>query len=269
MDAKKRKLLLFALIAIAMIILIGVGATFAYFNATISSNENAVSVTAAEFKIDLEDDISLIKSNVIPSIEEYVDIASKRVDSDGNFLKPYENEDGKTITDGTVCIDDNLNEICSVYTFTVINSMTDNDLPLYMTLNPSINTFENLYFKVLDDDLNEVISATRLIDDRYEIDSETGGYLKDDNGNLIKKANFDELTASPVVLTNINKTLVKAQDENTPSTVTYSIVIWIMETGKEQNETDAGKVFASTLHINASGANGKGITGMISAAGEE
>lgn len=268
MDENKKKLMLYGLIAIAIVILVGVGATFAYFNATISSNENAVTVTAAEFKIDLEDDISLIKSNVIPSIEEYVDIASKRVDSEGNFLKPYEDAEGKIITDGTACIDDNLNEICSIYTFTIKNPMTTTELPLYITLNPSVNTFENLYFKVLDSELNEVISATKLVDDRYQLDA-SNNYLKDEDGNLVPKADFDNLTISPVVLTNINKTLDKAIDETTPSTVTYSIVIWIMETHKNQNEGDGGKLFAATLNVMASGSDGKGITGVISAAGTE
>ena len=39
-----------------------IGATFAYFTAMVSSNENAVSMIAAEYKIELEDDTSLIKT---------------------------------------------------------------------------------------------------------------------------------------------------------------------------------------------------------------
>lgn len=273
MDDRKKKNLLYAIIAIATIILIGVGSTFAYFTASINSAEDAVNVTAAEFKLDLDEDTDLIKSNVIPSEEKYVNMAIDRRDEDGNFLKPYKqlNQDtGKeeTITEGTTCIDDNLNEICSVYTFTVINPMTSNDVPLYVTLNPSVNNFENLYYKVIDDKGNEVITATKLIDDRYEVD-ETGAFRKDTEGKLIPKANFEDLTISPAVLTGINKTLPKATDENTPSTVTYSIVMWIMETHAPQNDSDSGKVFAATLKVTASGANGGGITGVISASGTE
>ena len=70
-------------------------------------------------------------------------------------------------------------------------------------------------------------------------------------------------------VTNINKTLPKTTDENNPSSATYTIVIWIMETGKPQDSSDSGKVYAGTLNANASGANGQGITGIFSAGGVE
>jgi hypothetical protein len=123
MDKKKKKFLLLTLIVIATAILISVGSTFAYFTAMVGSPDNAVSLTAAVFQIDLEDDISLIKSQVIPSQERYVDLAINRLDENGEFIKPYE-EDGKMVRDYTACIDDNENEICSIYTFTVINPIS-------------------------------------------------------------------------------------------------------------------------------------------------
>lgn len=267
MEERKKKTIFIAIIAIAIVILVGVGSTFAYFSTTLTA-ENAVSLKAAEFKIEFSDDTSLIKGNVIPSIEEYVDIASKRVDENGNFLKPYKNENGEEITAGTVCIDDNLNEICSVYTFTVTNPMTETDLPLYITLNQSANTFENLYYKVLDSDLNEVIPATRLQDNRYQTDKD-GKFLRDENGEVIKKEDFDNLELEPAILTNINKTLEKTTDEENPSSATYTIVLWIMETGEDQTSEDSGKVFAGTLYVSASGADGKGITGVFSTSGVE
>ena len=128
MDKRKKKQIFTLIVFVAIIILIGVGSTFAYFNANVSSEESAIDIGAAVFEVDLQDDTSLIKSNIIPSKEKYVNMAIERLDENGNFIKPYE-EDGKTITDQTVCIDDNLNEICSIYTFTVKNTMTDIELP--------------------------------------------------------------------------------------------------------------------------------------------
>lgn len=275
MSDKKKKTILAGLVFFAITILLIVGSTFAYFTATVSSNENAISVGAATFVIGLTDDTDLVKNNLIPSIEEYVDITSARTVGD-DFAKPYE-EDDKIITDGTACIDDNLNEICSIYTFTVTNSMLDNDLPLYITLRPNLNTFENLYMKILDSNKNVVPnSKVQLIDDRYETETVEGKikYVKDTDGNRVKKDNFDELTISPVVLTSINNTLPRATknpdtEEVIPTSVTYSIVMWIMETGYKQNDEDGNKMFASTLNVNASGSDGKGITGIISAAGNE
>lgn len=254
---KKKKALLVFIIFLAVIILVAAGSTFAYFSITVSSNENAVSFRSAEFALNLDDDTSLIKSHIIPSIEEYVDIASTRVDENG-FIKPYEDNEENLVTAGTVCIDDNLNEICSVYTFTISNPMVDSEVPLYITLNPSVNTFENLYFKVLDENLDEVIGKTHLVDDRQ--------YTLDENDERIYDANA---TISPVVLTELNTTLAAASDGETPSSVTYSIVMWIDENGENQNVTDGGKMFAATLVARASGANGGGITGIIAAAGTE
>lgn len=253
----KKKILLFIIVFFAVAILVAIGSTFAYFSTMVSSDPNAVNVRAAEFKLGLEDDITLIKSNVIPSEERFVDIAAKRTDENG-FIKPYDDGEGNLVTEGTACIDDNLNEICSIYTFTLINELTETDIPLYVTLNTNVNTFQNLYFKVLDSELNEVIGKTHLVDDRE--------YTLDENEN---KVYAEGATISPVVLTNINNTLPRATDSEHPSKVTYSIVMWIDENNLNQNETDGGKIFASTLLATAAGTNGGGITGVIAAAGTE
>lgn len=276
MDLKKKKLVFRIIVVIAMIILISIGYTFAYFSSVISSEEEAVNITAAVYKLDLVDDTTLIKSEIIPSKEKYVDMSLNRLDETGNFIKPYKVND-ELITENTVCIDDNLNEICSVYTFTVENPMTNMELPLYITIHPSVNTFTNLKYKVIEIvynettgyQINEVIGATPLVDDRYEIDPDTGGYVKDVDGNKIKKDNFETLTPSPIVLEGINKILPAATDENTPSTVTYSIILWVDEINTNQTAQDSGQIFAGGIVVTASGADGNGITGVFSAGGVE
>jgi len=80
MDKKKKKLIFSLIVFIAIIILMIVGSTFAYFSATISSAENAVSFKAAEYKLSLVDDNSLMKSRIIPSAEKYVDMSINRLD---------------------------------------------------------------------------------------------------------------------------------------------------------------------------------------------
>lgn len=264
MDNKKSKRIFSIIIFIAIIILIAIGSTFAYFSAMVESEENAVNLESAVYKLELIEDTSLIKTMVIPSAEKYVDMSINRLDENGNFIKPYL-QDGKTVKDYTVCIDDNLNEICSLYTFTIQNPMTEMDLPLYVTLNPSVNTFENLYYKVIERvyneesgkyDINEVISKTHLVDDReYTIDS---------NGNRVYA---DNVKISPAVLEGINKTLNKAESKDKPTEVTYSIVLWVDETNSNQTLSDSGKIYAGTLNVNASGADGNGISGVFSAGG--
>lgn len=255
-ESRNKKILLFIIVLFAVIILIAAGSTFAYFSSSISSEENAISMKAAEFSLDFSDDTSLIKGNVIPSEERFVDLAAKRTDANG-FIKPYE-ENGNLVTANTACIDDNLNEICSIYSFTLSNNMTDTDLPLYITLDTTMNNFENLYFKVLDSSLNEVIGKTHLVDDRtYTL-----------NGNNEKVYDVNSVI-SPVVLSNINTTLSRAVDSEHPSSVTYSIVIWIDETFENQNATDSGKIFTATLNASVSGSSNGRITGIILAAGTE
>lgn len=263
MDERKKKLIFVLIVSIATGILIAVGGTFAYFSATTKSEENAVSLGAATFRLGYVDDTSLIKAQLIPSAEKYVDFATiPRVDESGNFLKPYK-ENGEEVKKETACIDDNLNEICSIYTFTVQNPMTDMELPIYITLTPTINTFQNLYFKVLDENKNIIMTKTHLIDDReYELDA---------SGNKIY-AEGSKIT--PVPLTPLSTTLAKATtDKDTgdviPSEVTYSIIIWILETGEDQTAQDSNQVFAGGINVSASSANGQGITGVFSAGGEE
>ena len=147
MDGRKNKIIFTLIVIIATIILLAVGSTFAYFSATIASEENAVSFGAAVFTMDLKDDISLIKTQLIPSAEKYVDASTiYRLDENKNFIKPYR-LDEEFIYKETACIDDNLNEICSIYTFTIINPMTTTEFPTKVTLNPAVNSFSNLYFK--------------------------------------------------------------------------------------------------------------------------
>jgi len=275
MDKKKKVGLMIGLFSIAAAILVAVGATFAYFSATVASNNSAISASSAFFELKFEDDTSLLKNNLIPSEEQYVDMALARIDDDGNFIAPPDGAvTGTEETRDTVCVDDNLNEICSLYTFTVINEMTDYDVPLYITLDPVTNTFENLYVKILDEEKNEIDnSKIHLLDSRYEVD-EDDNYQKDESGALVPKTDFETLKMESFVLSSINDTLEKAtKDDNTkevtPSKVTYTLVIWINETHKDQTSQDSGKSFAGGITVKASSADGYGIRGIISAAGVE
>jgi len=274
MDNKKKKTLLVSIIYVATLIVTLIGSTFAYFSAMTQSEENAVGLTAAVYKLELEDDTSLIKAQIIPSAEKYVDLAVNRIDENGNFIKPYE-QDGKTVIDKTVCIDDNKNEICSVYTFTVINPMPEMELPIQLTLKPTVNTFTNMKYKVIKVVNNpetgyqvvELTDAKWLVDDRYEIDPTTGGYAKDIFGNKVEKSNFAELEISTITVEGMNETLPKAINKDTPSQATYSIVMWVEEIDEDQTSQDSGQIFAGGIIVETAGAEGNGITGVFTAGG--
>lgn len=242
MDIEKQKKIFLALIALASIILMFAGVTFAYFSATVSSNENAVEFKSARLELRLTEDTSLVKSNLIPSAEEFVDIASKRVDQNGEFLKPYlDINSGDYITANTACIDDKLYEICSMYTFTIYNTSIVTDLPIDVYLKPNVNQFYNLYFKVLDSNLNEVVPKTKLV---YN-------------------------STQDVYIENLNQILPKSTDSEHITSVTYTLVFWILEMGEDQTTDDSGKLFASTLYVKSSFNGSDGLAGTVSLAGTE
>jgi hypothetical protein len=222
----------------------------------------------------LTEDISLIKTQVIPSAEKYVDISLDRLDENGEYIKPYE-KDGKLITDKTVCIDDNLNEICSIYTFTVINPIKDTDLPIQVSIVPSVHTFTNMKYKLVKRVLDEsgiyktvdVSEGHWLVDDRYEINPNTGGYVKDNKGNKIKKPNFAELSPSNIIIPDVDEIVPKAQDDNNPGKATFSIILWVDEINEDQTEQDSGQVFAGGIIIDSKNSSGNGIAGVFTAGG--
>ena len=258
---KKHSKTIFVL-SIVTALFITVGSTFAYFSATISSNNGVVSGTAAEFKIDLVDDTSLLKTNLIPSEEIYVDYATiNRVDENGNYKKPYKDENGKTILDETACIDDNLNEISSIYTFTIQNPNLEYELPASVSIIPSVNTFQNLYVKVLDQEQNVVTQKTHLVDDR--------DYTLDKDGN---KQFVDGSKMSTIELEGLEANLPKATKENgtiIPSEATFSIVIWIDEIGRDQSDEDSLQLFAGGIRVESKDGKGQGVTAVFTAGGVE
>lgn len=273
MGNNKKKLFI-SIIYLSTFIVTLIGSTLAYFSASTQSNTDAVSLNAAVYQIDLTDDTSLIKTQIIPSAEKYVNLAIDRVDDEGNFIKPYESN-GKKVIEDTVCIDDNLNEICSLYTFTVINPTVGMALPIRLTLKPTVNTFTNMKYKVIKIIHNEeqgyhvqeLTEARWLVDDRYEINPITGGYAKDVFGNKVEKSNFAELPISTILVEGLNEKVPEAVDVNTPSTATLSIVMWVEEIQSDQTEQDSGQIFAGGIIVETNDEDGNGITGVFTAGG--
>ena len=85
----------------------------------------------------------------------------------------------------------------------------------------------------------------------------------------IEKDNFASLKPTPIPLSELEKTIPKAKDAQTPGEATLSIVLWVDETKSDQTKQDSGKIFAGGIIVNTDGANGHGITGVFSAGGVE
>ena len=80
-----------------------------------------------------------------------------------------------------------------------------------------------------------------------------------------------QLKEVSVPLTGIKPLPAATIDEETKeliaSKATYSIIMWIDETGSNQTKQDSGQIFAGGIIVEASGADGNGITGVFTAGG--
>ena len=136
----------YGVIGVATLIITIIGATFAYFSASINSAENAATAQGATLKLAFDEDASGHKENLIP-----IDVTLPEFNT-GPFVGAGEND----------CKDINGNFICSVYEFTIENP---SDSPaaqrVYGSIKPSVNTFSNFKIAVFKGTIEDVKNNTR------------------------------------------------------------------------------------------------------------
>lgn len=231
-DTNSRKKMIFYMIfAVSVLIMVVVGATYAFFEAMVSSDPNSVGLETLEVSLLLEDDNSYVKSNIVPASSEIVDWA---------FFRDSENK----------CIDTDGREVCSVYSFTVINPSFQSPIPITMTLNPlpENSEFHNLYFKIY-----------RVVKDSNDIKQ----YAEAMPATKIVYQDY-----SPISLSQLD-TFIPASTSTTRGEVNYEIVMWLHDIDDDQTELDSGKAFKATLNV-VSGYDGvKGIQASFLFDGDE
>lgn len=119
MDNRKGSGIFFGIVSVATLIVAIIGATFAYFSATTESNENAIGVTAYEFKLTLSVTpvyptgaaklIPLNPTTVIPNAPE---------NNNTNLLYALNEAKNK-------CIDDSGLQVCALYKVTIYNQASN------------------------------------------------------------------------------------------------------------------------------------------------
>lgn len=167
---------------------------------------------------------------------------TEKVDGIKSNLIPVNAEDPnfKNYVGSDKCTDDNGNNICSVYQVTVKNDNTNN-VDAYFSIKPSTNTFESLNYAVFEGTPSEW-SVT---------------------GDIPKIAKTAITGTNKVELTALNHLMTPAEEK------TYTIVLWIQESGADQTTTDANKTFAATFTVATSADGTNGVTGVISANGAQ
>ena len=253
MENKKGNGIFLGVIGVATLIVAIIGATFAYFSASTNSADNAISVNSTQLSLGYSDNTSQLKTNLIPATDK---------------IAKFGATDATHIASKGTCIDDNGNEVCGVYEFFVGNPSGTTAQKIYANITVVTNTFDNLYFTILDEEGKEVIPATNF-KGTGQNDDNTVTYKTEEGKTILElKALEQTLSASPSAVADGDKndaskyTLKEGTDKNFRK---YKVIVWIRESGTDQTSADAGKAFSAGINI-TTGGSGAGVTGVIAAA---
>lgn len=254
----------YGVIGVATLIITIIGATFAYFSATTNSAEGAVTAGGATITLAYSEDTEGIKENLIPidpTLEGF----------DHNFV-------GKT---ANKCKDVNKNNICSVYQFTVENPDTNTVAQrIYGTIVPKTNTFKNFKFAIFKGTAADVDASDIGWDvDGTPVTAISTDWQKSNDPNIAYTASAEDASRKHVIANKGDLVFAAHHVEqastaaitipafeqvlNVGESMTYTIVMWIDETGSAQND-DQGAAFAGGVNFTTEG-NGTGVTGVLSA----
>ena len=281
MENKKGSGIFLGVIGVATLIVAIIGATFAFFSATTNSAESAITATGAILKLGFEEDPTGLNQHLIPAtyrIAEFAALDTTYINTGGARAKE--------------CLDDNQNEVCGVYYFTVGNPSATTQQDLYGAVVVSANTFANLMFQVYDETdtavLDSPVNFTTADSETKSIDLGKLAVLpaskKDDSNNdgvIDDKDNNKTFDATkPSTYTKIC-TYGEMYDHDgdgegegkTPKQLcqetnvrTYKLVLWINEIGSDQTALDGGEVATMAAGVRLTSASDKqGVTGIISA----
>ena len=227
----------YGVIGVATLVVAIIGATFAYFAASANSANNAVSAASSTVSaLQLSEVKDGIKANLIP-----IDETNTKFPSKVGLTKDS-------------CKDDNKNNICSTYQFTVTNP-NEQAQQVYFYLEPSSNTFTNLHYAIF-----------KGTPTTYNVKGEQVA----DHGNasegavVFKDTQLTLNSTTRIHLENLSQVLPAK------GSATYTIVLWIHETNGDQTTTDAGKSFAGGVRISTGvlgpdGTATSGVTGILAA----
>jgi len=298
----------YGVIGVATLIVAIIGATFAYFSAQTNTDTNAIRAESAIIQLEIETDTTHtnLGDEMIPveadgetaksedeSLTEQERTAAATAATKYSTIFPRFPSAGTTATGDAsrlACNDLLGNRICSIYTFTVSNPSTATQ-KIYGFLTVQDNTFTNLkyaVFKGTPTDVagtltgnvtNGVVASGKgwnVLGTVVAPDS-NGNYTTIANGGLVKR--MTSVPTSAVTTANTSDelsyipgmTVTLTPDNNADGgtdEVTYTVLLWIEETGDDQTTGDsyenAGetKKFNGGILVNTSG-GGDGVTATL------
>ena len=140
MDNNNGKGIFYGVMGIATLVVAMIGATFAYFSASINTANNALTATAANITLAMGTPVTTgIKHNIIPVDE------TKQGFATGGYIGVGASSPGTgqpNTPKNKNCVDDDGNEFCSVYTFTLRNPSATTAQKVYAKMDVVTNTFK-------------------------------------------------------------------------------------------------------------------------------
>lgn len=263
-ENKKGANTLYAVIGIATLVVAIIGATFAYFSATAKNAEiqgttaEAGGLTIEAKQITDNTNNNIIPLNLITNQTLKPESTDQFVDSEDQFEKAMTNK----------CKDSLGNNICTVYKVVVANQSKTATIQVQGKLNLSSPT-KNMYWTLIDattkeEQVGEDVPPTTVT--RLDTATAKADFTK------VKQGIDGNMTYDPAKTVEIgeepNKTTINAAKsvsltgtEGSNSTATFYVLVWLEETGAEQQDYDASKVdavksYTGNITFDAVDANG-------------
>lgn len=274
MENRRGNEIFLGVVGVATLLVAIIGATFAYFSASAQSGNEAVKVVSTELSLGYAEDPTNLSTDLIPAAQAYALYAGTNEQWLSGQEYTYKGSDGKTHTaKGTgLCKDDNSNEICGIYEFTIGNPNFTTAMNIEGSVTSTKNEFQNIWFAVYDETNKQVVVPTKFPETGQTVpltglEQQLVGSSKDVQEDGTAKEGFDAkdpTTYTPVVdKSNVANANVSSNRR------TYKMVIWIEElvidgVHQDQTKVDSGKTLAAAIKFQTE--SGAGVTGVIAAA---
>lgn len=243
----------YGVIGVATLVVAIIGATFAYFSASVTKN-NIVNVGSTELFLNLIEEEFHTRTDMIP-VETYD--ADKNTVNELFYTFPGMNKNESATGAGT-CRDLVGNGICSMYQFTIENPSSTTAQTVQGSFKVTQNTgFENLHYALFYGKASEITSYNTNANNVAVATLASDGVtqtLAGKGATLQRRTKIGEVGSGDTWTT--TKVRLDPKDK-----ISFTMVIWLEETGL--NQLEQNKLFSGGVTFTSD--VGNGVTGILSA----
>ena len=262
MNDNKSRDIFYGVVAVATLIVALIGATLAYFSITVNSSEGAVNATSAIVSINYEDgqQVTASADKLIPASLNVVKAA---------YMNSREDFGQSGAMASNICVDDNSNQVCSIYRFSVSDA-NNSGIGVIATLNSESNTFTDLYYAVRDVNNNAWINLDPTegtveslpLDNCDNDDPDADNCYTTDAGGTKTFSTNNPITVRSIFGYN-NSGASNSVSVGSTAKV-YDVVLFIKNKENENQNYDQGKSYSGTIVVSSTEEGAGKIYGQIS-----